>query len=154
MPWVGAAIGIASLFGADLFADGGAVGGRQPDAPSEADVMAARKNIYETLFKEKYTGAPEQDARIQSLVAEATAQAGVPPQGDVARAQVDQSAAPRQDYTRGGRVAGLGGPTDDTVPAWLANGEYVVDAETGRQVGRPKLDQMNNQGLRARGQGK
>lgn len=48
----------------------------------------------------------------------------------------------------GGPVSGAGGPTDDKVPAWLSNGEYVVNAAaTARNRGL--LDKINS-GIDAR----
>lgn len=42
----------------------------------------------------------------------------------------------------GGQVFGPGGPRDDAVPAWLSNGEYVVNAEA-TQANLPILEALN-----------
>lgn len=44
---------------------------------------------------------------------------------------------------KGGLVTGPGGPTDDRVPAWLSNGEYVLSAKAVQHVGVPALDAYN-----------
>jgi hypothetical protein len=43
----------------------------------------------------------------------------------------------------GGPVHGPGGPTSDSIPAWLSNGEYVVKAAAVRKYGRSMMDQLN-----------
>lgn len=48
----------------------------------------------------------------------------------------------RRDYSNGGSVRGPGGPRADAVKAWLSNDEYVLPADTVRQVGLPALDQL------------
>ncbi len=48
----------------------------------------------------------------------------------------------RRDYSNGGSVRGPGGPRADAVKAWLSNDEYVLPADTVRQVGVPALDQL------------
>ncbi|MFC4123702.1 hypothetical protein [Nocardia rhizosphaerae] len=35
----------------------------------------------------------------------------------------------------GGLISGPGGPTDDLIPAWVSNGEYVVNAESASRYG-------------------
>lgn len=45
---------------------------------------------------------------------------------------------------RGGPVQGWGGPTDDQVPAWLSNGEFVINAKQTRK--NRKLLEMINSG--------
>lgn len=40
-----------------------------------------------------------------------------------------------QAFASGGQVAGPGGPRDDVIPAWLSNGEHVIDAKTVNQFG-------------------
>ena len=44
----------------------------------------------------------------------------------------------------GGMVTGPGGPTSDSVPLWASNGEYVLNAETVRRLGKAKLDLINH----------
>lgn len=43
-------------------------------------------------------------------------------------------------FASGGVVKGPGGPRDDMVPAMLSNREYVLDAETTRNIGVANLD--------------
>lgn len=42
---------------------------------------------------------------------------------------------PVQTFASGGSVSGPGGPRDDVIPAWLSNGEHVIDAKTVNQFG-------------------
>lgn len=51
----------------------------------------------------------------------------------------------------GGYISGPGGPTDDVIPAWLSNGEYVVRASAVRAVGIAELDRINAKGYAAGG---
>lgn len=57
----------------------------------------------------------------------------------------------RDDMTRGGEVDGPGTETSDDVPAWLSDGEYVLNAEAVQMVGKDKLDRINEAGLAKRG---
>jgi hypothetical protein len=50
----------------------------------------------------------------------------------------------------GGDVEGPGGPEDDTVPAWLSDGEFVLNADAVRHFGLDRLHKMNNKGLEIR----
>jgi uncharacterized protein YidB (DUF937 family) len=55
---------------------------------------------------------------------------------------------PRTDMTPGGAVTGPGGPREDKIPAWLSDGEFVVNAEAVAQPGvKPLLEKINNAGL-------
>ena len=45
---------------------------------------------------------------------------------------------------RGGAVYGMGGPTSDSIPAHLSNGEYVVSAKGHQAAGTEFLDAINN----------
>ena len=46
-------------------------------------------------------------------------------------------------FAEGGRVTGPGGPRDDAIPAWLSNGEFVMNAAaTARNM--PLLEALNN----------
>ena len=47
-------------------------------------------------------------------------------------------------YAAGGHVTGPGGPNDDTIPAWLSNGEYVLAASAVARLGVPFLDALNS----------
>lgn len=57
----------------------------------------------------------------------------------------------RIDYTPGGKVSGPGTETSDDIPAWLSDGEYVLNAEAVKMVGKKKLDKINKAGLKKRG---
>ncbi|WP_407107866.1 hypothetical protein [Rhodococcus aetherivorans] len=46
-------------------------------------------------------------------------------------------------YADGGYITGPGGPRDDLVPAWLSNGEYVVNAAATEQ-NLPLLEAINS----------
>ncbi len=52
----------------------------------------------------------------------------------------------------GGRIVGPGGPTDDLIPAWLSNGEYVISAAAVARYGAGFFDALNAQRLAAGGQ--
>lgn len=58
----------------------------------------------------------------------------------------------RKDMRPGGHVQGPGTETSDSIPAWLSKGEYVLNAEAVKQVGKDKLDAANKRGLKARNQ--
>ncbi|WP_032380950.1 transglycosylase SLT domain-containing protein [Rhodococcoides fascians] len=45
-------------------------------------------------------------------------------------------------YATGGHISGPGGPKDDLVPAWLSNGEYVVNAAATAKHG-PLIEAIN-----------
>jgi hypothetical protein len=45
----------------------------------------------------------------------------------------------------GGYVSGPGGPADDSVPAWLSNGEYVISASAVSKYGTAMLGAINAQ---------
>lgn len=56
-------------------------------------------------------------------------------------------------FASGGYISGAGGPTEDAIPAWLSNGEYVVRASAVRAVGIDFLNSINGAnapGLRPR----
>jgi hypothetical protein len=42
----------------------------------------------------------------------------------------------------GGYISGPGGPKDDVIPAWLSNGEFVINAEK-TAIFRPLLEYLN-----------
>jgi hypothetical protein len=56
----------------------------------------------------------------------------------------------RKNLKQGGPVRGPGTPTSDSIPAWLSDKEYVLNAEATRMVGKKKLDAINQRGLAAR----
>ncbi len=45
-------------------------------------------------------------------------------------------------FASGGHVNGPGGPKDDVIPAWLSNGEFVINAEK-TAIFRPLLEYLN-----------
>ena len=57
----------------------------------------------------------------------------------------------REDYTPGGKVDGPGTPTSDSIPAWVSDGEYVLNEKAVKMVGKENLDKINAAGLKARG---
>lgn len=61
---------------------------------------------------------------------------------------------PRIPVTRaaGGRIAGPGGPTDDLIPTWLSNGEYVIRASAVQKYGPGFFDMLNAERLAGGGQ--
>lgn len=62
----------------------------------------------------------------------------------------DGGDVPRDDYTPGGKVSGPGSETSDDIPAWLSDGEFVLNAEAVKLIGKSKLEKLNNQGLKIR----
>lgn len=56
----------------------------------------------------------------------------------------------RADYTPGGEVRGPGTETSDDIPAWLSDGEYVINADAVKLIGKDKLEAINNKGLEVR----
>jgi hypothetical protein len=50
-------------------------------------------------------------------------------------------------FATGGFVSGPGGPTSDSIPAMLSNGEYVISAEAVRKFGVGYLDALNSGGV-------
>lgn len=56
----------------------------------------------------------------------------------------------RVDHRAGGEVDGPGTETSDDIPAWLSDGEFVLNAEAVKMIGRDKLDKLNNAGLKRR----
>jgi hypothetical protein len=59
--------------------------------------------------------------------------AGLSDRGNVARGRAD-----------GGYIRGPGGPRDDAIPAWLSDGEYVINAAATRRF-LPLLERLNEQ---------
>jgi phage shock protein A len=51
----------------------------------------------------------------------------------------------------GGYIAGPGGPRSDSIPAWLSNGEYVINAKSVRRYGNRLFDMLNAGRLAAGG---
>ena len=48
----------------------------------------------------------------------------------------------RKNYNEGGKVSGPGTPTSDSVPAYLSNHEFVVNADSTNRY-RPVLNEIN-----------
>ncbi len=57
---------------------------------------------------------------------------------------------PGSKHATGGYISGPGGPTSDSIPAWLSDGEYVLRAAAVDRLGVGFLDHLNAQGF-ARG---
>lgn len=66
------------------------------------------------------------------------------PQAGYAAGGTVQGRAPGFD---GGDVEGPGGPEDDLVPAWLSDGEFVLNADAVKHFGLDRLQKMNQVGL-------
>lgn len=49
-------------------------------------------------------------------------------------------------FASGGFVSGPGGPRDDKIPAWLSNGEYVINARSVKKLGLGFLNSINSLG--------
>ena len=56
----------------------------------------------------------------------------------------------RQNFQPGGPVQGPGGPTSDSIPAWLSNGEHVQNETSASIAGTEVLDAINQVGLMVR----
>lgn len=63
----------------------------------------------------------------------------------------DPRFANRKDMRPGGPVHGPGTETSDSIPAHLSKGEYVLNAEAVKLIGKKKLDSWNKKGLKLRG---
>lgn len=59
---------------------------------------------------------------------------------------------PKKGKATGGRISGPGGPTDDLIPTWLSNGEYVVRASAVAKYGPGFFDMLNAERLASGGQ--
>ena len=49
-------------------------------------------------------------------------------------------------FATGGAVSGPGGPKSDSIPAWLSNGEYVLNAKSASMLGLSLLNKLNSLG--------
>ena len=56
----------------------------------------------------------------------------------------------RLDMRAGGATPDVGTETSDSIPAWLSKGEYVVNADAVKEVGKDKLEKINEKGLKKR----
>lgn len=74
--------------------------------------------------------------------------------GSVLGLFADGGEVDRKNMIGGGDVSGPGGETDDKIPAWLSDGEFVVNAESVKMPGVKKmLKRVNDAGLEKRGYG-
>jgi hypothetical protein len=48
------------------------------------------------------------------------------------------------EVASGGHITGPGSGTSDSIPAWLSNGEYVINAKSVKMLGKDFLDSINN----------
>lgn len=62
---------------------------------------------------------------------------------DGARVKPSGDYADPRNYATGGFISGAGGPTDDKIPAWLSNGEEVMNARA-TAANRPLLEALNH----------
>lgn len=56
----------------------------------------------------------------------------------------------RSNMKPGGKVAGPGTETSDDIPAWLSDGEFVLNKAAVDAIGRDKLEKLNQLGLNVR----
>lgn len=70
--------------------------------------------------------------------------------GDVTKQANQLGLARRKDMRPGGPVNGPGTETSDSIPAHLSDGEFVLNAEAVRMIGKKKLNQLNDAGLEVR----
>lgn len=56
----------------------------------------------------------------------------------------------RLDMRAGGSTPNIGTETSDSIPAWLSKGEYVINADAVKEVGKDKLEKINEKGLKKR----
>jgi hypothetical protein len=56
----------------------------------------------------------------------------------------------RVNVAQGGEIDGPGGPEDDAIPAWLSDGEFVLNADAVQHFGLDRLEKMNQVGLEKR----
>jgi len=62
---------------------------------------------------------------------------------DVMRSWTDNEPIKKQS---GGYIAGFGGPKEDKIPAYLSNGEYIINTKSAKDFGYDKLDYINKNG--------
>ena len=70
--------------------------------------------------------------------------------GDIAKGAALGPAKKWLGLAGGGHVSGPGTETSDSIPARLSDGEYVLNAEAVKMVGKDKLDHINALGLARR----
>jgi len=66
--------------------------------------------------------------------------------GSVTTAIKEGAAGAFQERQAGGRIKGAGGPKTDSIPAFLSNGEFVINARSAERLGVPFLEKMNKTG--------
>lgn len=66
--------------------------------------------------------------------------------GIFATATPQASGGPIGQFATGGAVSGPGGPKSDSIPAWLSNGEYVINAKSAGMLGLNLLNKLNSLG--------
>lgn len=102
-----------------------------------------RKMVYEAIFKEKYSGTEGQNVKLLEVM-------------NAAKQENEQEALQPVQRERiqmqgGGDVSGQGTGTSDDVPAWLSDGEFVVNAESVKMPGvKRALENINAAGLAKR----
>lgn len=88
---------------------------------------------------------------LTALIQQALQQGLDPYSFGIPAAQVDLARGPTgASYASGGYISGEGGPTDDMIPAWLSNGEFVVNAQSAA-THRGLLEQINAPGFASGG---
>jgi len=70
--------------------------------------------------------------------------AAIPAVAIIAAKMGAQMASIDNAMAAGGPVTGRGGPTSDSIPAMLSNGEYVINAAAVRKLGLPNLNALNS----------
>jgi LysM repeat protein len=97
--------------------------------------------IYETLTGKKYKGTQQEDQYLLQIMVEDDQweRSDTIPEGE------------RVQMQKGGDVQGAGTETSDDIPAWLSDGEYVVNAEAVKMPGvKRTLETINAAGLAKR----
>lgn len=131
------------------FAEGGKVDKRSITDHMKASGFGSsfddRKRVYEALFKERYKGTAEQNTKLLDVM-EAAKQ-----EEESDSATLPPPSPDRIQMQDGGDVAGPGTETSDDVPAWLSDGEFVVNADAVKMPGvKRTLENINAAGLAKR----
>lgn len=72
---------------------------------------------------------------------------GTPPKGPNKGGRIGSTSIPTHRFARGGGVPGVG--DEDTVPAMLTPGEYVLPKKVVKAIGTSRLDKLRSAGSRA-----
>lgn len=72
---------------------------------------------------------------------------GTPPKGPNKGGRIGSTSIPTHRFARGGGVPGIG--DEDTVPAMLTPGEYVLPKKVVKAIGTSRLDKLRSAGSRA-----